>query len=308
MNNKRQQKAKRGEHARKKDSSVKATKKRGGNKSANDVSVSASVSASVSVRKKYETLGVLDYYKMEGKDYLNPHDAAIKKIISLSFEKWTARKNEDIGTCNTTTSSGSSNSNNSNSSNKNSSISSNNNNNITSNNNNNNDSSKSNNNSSKSNHNSSSNNVSGLIESKHGSSIRVLDLACGSGEATLALSEYFQDSKFRCEFTATDPYTHEAYEIRTKIKSQKYSFLDIANGCYSDLRFDIVISSFALHLASKSLLWALLTELSRISRYLIVLTPHKRPQIELSMGWKMLDEVRAERIRCRLYLSTLHMR
>lgn len=45
-------------------------------------------------------------------------------------------------------------------------------------------------------------------------------------------------------------------------------------------RYDIVIISFALHLVeTSSELWALLTELSKRARWLVVIAPHKKPDV-----------------------------
>jgi len=75
----------------------------------------------------------------------------------------------------------------------------------------------------------------------------------------------------------------KAFEKRTGKKCERFSFKDVSNGCYSERRFDLIVSSFALHLASKSMLWSMLSQLSRISPRLLVLTPHKRPHIETNM-------------------------
>ena len=65
-----------------------------------------------------------------------------------------------------------------------------------------------------------------------------------------------------------------------------------------------VICSFALHLvADKSLLFSVCTQLSLMSDHLIVITPHKRPNIEPHMGWTLLDEQVIDRVRLRLYRS-----
>jgi hypothetical protein len=44
--------------------------------------------------------------------------------------------------------------------------------------------------------------------------------------------------------------------------------------------YDLVIVSFALHLVeTSSELWALLTELKKISKWLCVIAPHKKPDV-----------------------------
>lgn len=131
----------------------------------------------------------------------------------------------------------------------------------------------------------------------------VLDVACGSGEATLALRSCVGIGE--CAFFATDPYTHAAYSKRVGAPAMKHSFKDISQGLLGDKKYSLIVSSFALHLMSKSLLWACLTQLSERAPLLLVCTPHKRPHITENMGWTLLGEVYEERVRARLYKSTV---
>jgi len=135
-----------------------------------------------------------------------------------------------------------------------------------------------------------------------------LDLACGSGESTLAIEHWCNkrgiDEK-DVTIAGADPYTHEAYKQRVGREAQQFSFSDIQAGHLEGRRYSTVISSFALHLLTdKSQLWATMLQLSFATNHLIVMTPHKRPELEEKMGFQLLDEVRAERIRVRLYKST----
>jgi hypothetical protein len=51
--------------------------------------------------------------------------------------------------------------------------------------------------------------------------------------------------------------------------------------------YDLVICSFALHLlASSSALYALLSTLSYGARWLVVLEPHKKPEVRMSSSWE----------------------
>jgi SAM-dependent methyltransferase len=126
----------------------------------------------------------------------------------------------------------------------------------------------------------------------------VLDLGCGSGEATLALKAFGVAS---AAITGCDPYTGAAFLARTGRKAESWSFVDIASGCLEDRRFSLVIASFSLHLCPESLLPGLCYALSQASRQLLVLTPHKRPEIR--WGWKHIaeDYARIERVRVRFY-------
>jgi len=207
--------------------------------------------------------------------------------------------------------------------------------------------------------------------------LHLLDMAAGSGEATLSVNEWWQagHSKFassispgspihptpagkaihattrkavfippkakvhnrlECEallppssrltIAATDPYTAEAYLERTGLPCSSLSFHDISLGQLptnddgDSKPFDMVICSFALHLIeSPSEIWSLLTTLSRKAQWLIVLEPHKKPEIKPGWGWELWDveawcaadqwevipkEILRERVHCRVFRST----
>ena len=71
-----------------------------------------------------------------------------------------------------------------------------------------------------------------------------------------------------------------------------------ANGKLEE-KFDVIFCSFALHLAEDSLLPNILYNLSQISNNLVILTPHKKPDIKL---YYELDlELYHEKIRLRKY-------
>jgi SAM-dependent methyltransferase len=127
---------------------------------------------------------------------------------------------------------------------------------------------------------------------------QVLDLACGSGEVTLALLKlgYIQ-------VDGIEPYTFKAYFERTGKRAEKYRFEEIETGILSERRYTTIICSFALHLAIPSRLPILSYQLSRIAPTLLVITPHKNPQIRSQWGWTLLNELLVERVRARLYQS-----
>jgi len=148
---------------------------------------------------------------------------------------------------------------------------------------------------------------------------------------------------------ATDPYTVDAYVARTGLPCHPLSFRDIAdgglpppflnapgkdpivaepkdNGDESDeLMYEMVVCSFALHLIeTTSELWALLTALSEKARWLVILEPHKKPEVKDGWGWNLWNakewcaadhtrtfvqsegselEIIRERVRCRIYRS-----
>ena len=130
--------------------------------------------------------------------------------------------------------------------------------------------------------------------------VRVLDLACGSGEVTLAL-----EKMKIINIDGIDPFTYESYQKRTRRTAKKFTFMDISQGVLSGSNYDLIICSFALHLVPISRLPLLLYHLGLISEYLLVITPHKRPEIKPNWGWFLLEEISWKRVRARLYQSSI---
>ena len=126
----------------------------------------------------------------------------------------------------------------------------------------------------------------------------VLDLAAGSGEATLALREL---GAARVE--GIDPYTAAAYLARTGQSAEPLTFEDVAAGALAGRRYSLVVCSFALHLCEPSRLPAVAQQLSAVADGLLILTPHKRPLIKAQWGWELVGEVVVERVRARFYRS-----
>ncbi|KAI3603083.1 hypothetical protein WG66_014943 [Moniliophthora roreri] len=144
---------------------------------------------------------------------------------------------------------------------------------------------------------------------------------------------------------ATDPYTSAAFVERTGLPCSSFSFHDIAEGSLpGDVSYifpsqapegqmqraddvdsssgmpvvEMVVCSFALHLVeSPSELFSLLWELSTKARWLVVLAPHKKPEIKEGWGWSKWNvdtwseasmndhagEILHERVHCRAYRS-----
>jgi len=127
----------------------------------------------------------------------------------------------------------------------------------------------------------------------------VLDLAAGSGEATLALRELAAG-----KIDGIDPYTAVAYQVRTGQIAERFSFEDVAAGALSGRNYTLIVCSFALHLCQPSRLPAVACQLSLAGRSLLVLTPHKRPHLRPQWGWDLLGEQVVERVRARFYRST----
>jgi hypothetical protein len=121
----------------------------------------------------------------------------------------------------------------------------------------------------------------------------VLDLAAGSGEVSLAAPADRID--------AIDPYTFAAYEARTGRPCERHTFEDIAAGALQGRQHSVVVCSFAMHLVAESRLPALCWALRELADQLLILTPHKRPEIRRHWCWKMTHEMLHQRVRARLY-------
>jgi SAM-dependent methyltransferase len=128
----------------------------------------------------------------------------------------------------------------------------------------------------------------------------VLDLACGSGEATLELM-----SLGAVTIAGIDPYTQAAYHERTGLDAEPLTFADIANGALEGRSYSTVVCSYALHLCETSRLAAVCIALVRVTPTLMILSPHKRPVIGSGWGWSDPDEFVHRRVHARLYRSMI---
>ena len=129
----------------------------------------------------------------------------------------------------------------------------------------------------------------------------VLDLACGSGEVTLAVRDLGTG-----HVDGIDPYTAAAYRQRTGQDALQLSFAQIAAGEWDQRQYSLIICSYALHLLEPSRLPVLLQRLAQCAPGLLVLSPHKRPVIKSDCGWRLLDEAYHQRVRARLFASAAH--
>lgn len=276
--------------------------------------VAAHGNLSTSMRKNYGELGVSEYYKKVGSSYRNPHYPGIRLCLFLWLNRWWQMEQQVIAQINS-------------------------------------------------------------------DQVMFFDMACGSGEATVAFVEWCTTGKqfFRESITshhhcqpptpgpiqlprrkgivtpcplgpdfprphvsAADPFTVEAYKERTSYPCAKLSFeaiaeghlptisINIATGSLQEITvpdqneaenqylIDTVVCSFALHLIeSPSGLFSLLWQLSLKARWLVILAPHKRPEIKEGWGWckwdidswrecRMSDytgEILHDRVHCRVYRS-----
>ena len=127
---------------------------------------------------------------------------------------------------------------------------------------------------------------------------RVLDLACGSGEATLVLQ-----ALGAAAIDGVDPYTGPAYLARTGQPAEPLSFEAIAAGALAGRRYSLIVCSYALHLLEASRLPQLAYTLSQLAPSLLILTPHKRPALRPDWGWEPVGEMVVERVRVRYFRS-----
>jgi SAM-dependent methyltransferase len=138
--------------------------------------------------------------------------------------------------------------------------------------------------------------------------LRVLDLACGSGEASLVVDRWLR-GKAGAPFghlvlTASDPFTAAAFRERTGLPAVGgWAFEDVQEGCLHGRAFDVVVCSFALHLLDESRLFATLRELSVAARWLVICSPHKRPHVKHGCGWALVHDGVKERVHVRIFES-----
>jgi SAM-dependent methyltransferase len=123
----------------------------------------------------------------------------------------------------------------------------------------------------------------------------VLDLACGSGEVSSVILSHGGT------VTGIDPFTFEAFQKRTGLEAEQWTFEDIANGVLEGRKFSLIVCSFALHLVEISRLPTVAFQLAQVSETLLILTPHKRPNLKPEWGWNLESETLETRVRARLY-------
>lgn len=125
---------------------------------------------------------------------------------------------------------------------------------------------------------------------------KTLDLAAGTGEVSKQL--------IKLGFTnidAVDPYSCKFYDAETNRKCLPISFDDIIRGSLDDKHYTITICSFALHLLELSKLPTFLYKMTQISDQLLILSPHKRPEIKEEWGWSLDNEMTIDKVRTRLF-------
>lgn len=124
---------------------------------------------------------------------------------------------------------------------------------------------------------------------------KCLDMSCGSGEITKILI----NNNIK-NINATDPYLCDLYNQKYNFKCMNYSFKDIVNNKLK-INYSTIFCSYALHLADKSMISNISWNLSLISKYLVIITPNNKPNINL--GWDKILEFKYKKSKCRIYKS-----
>jgi SAM-dependent methyltransferase len=107
---------------------------------------------------------------------------------------------------------------------------------------------------------------------------RVLDLACGGGEVALILRGIGFENTVGC-----DPFTKRLFVKNTGLPCFNYGFEDIVKGRLAakvEGQYSSIISSFSMHLCDEKMLYSLANQLFMLTKNVVVITPHKRPQLE----------------------------
>ena len=137
---------------------------------------------------------------------------------------------------------------------------------------------------------------------------KVLDLACGGGEVALILRG--------CGFentTGCDPFTARLFVKNTGLSCFNYGFEDIVKGRLAakiEGQFSSIISSFAMHLCAEKMLYSLTNQLFMLTKNVVVITPHKRPQLERFGEFALIFEdfvltERGKKVFLKSYTTTL---
>ncbi len=133
---------------------------------------------------------------------------------------------------------------------------------------------------------------------------QVLDFSCGGGEVTLILSELTLSDKDSSpkkkdnRFLGCDPFTFKLYEKNTGYRCLPLSFEDVIKSKMTLLvasyprndndPFSAIICSFGMHLCPDKQLYSLVYQLFMYSKNIIIITPHKRPQLEKLSGVELV--------------------
>lgn len=137
------------------------------------------------------------------------------------------------------------------------------------------------------------NDIKALITSIAKPELSYLDLGAGNGIVSQALKD-----KNCLSVTGCEPYLTDCFIKNTGFKCLTHSFEDIAQKGLKE-KFDVIICSYAMHLVPESYLPNLLFQLKQVADQLVILTPHKRP--EISNFWELSYETVLNKTTLRIY-------
>ena len=128
----------------------------------------------------------------------------------------------------------------------------------------------------------------------------VLDFAAGGGEVATALQMAGAENILGC-----DPFTFALFERKTGLPCLQLSFKDVIRDGLPG-QYSIIISSFALHLCPFKDLFSLCWNLFQAAPVIVIITPHKRPELENIQGIQLIWEdavetVRGKKVRMKAY-------
>ena len=138
---------------------------------------------------------------------------------------------------------------------------------------------------------------------------KILDLACGGGEVALILRGLGFENTVGC-----DPFTKRLFVKNTGLPCFNYSFEDIVKGrlvAKVEGQFSSIISSFGMHLCDEKMLYSLTNQLFMLTKNVVIITPHKRPQLEYFTEFDLNFEdfvltERGKKVFLKIYTSFLH--
>lgn len=132
------------------------------------------------------------------------------------------------------------------------------------------------------------------------SSGTVLDFAAGSGEVARVLLSLGMDDILGC-----DPFTYELFEEKTGLPCLRLSFMDIVRKGLPG-KYSCIVCSFALHLCPAKDLFPLTWQLFHVAPLIVVITPHKRPELEkmshITLEWEDgVETEKGKKVRMKAY-------
>jgi hypothetical protein len=129
-----------------------------------------------------------------------------------------------------------------------------------------------------------------------------LDFGAGGGEVAQVLQSLGVRKIVGC-----DPFTFSLFEKKTGLPCLRFGFEEVLRG--ADLgKFSVAFSSFALHLCPEKDLFSVVWQLFQAAPTLVILTPHKRPELERLPGVELIFEdfslnEKGKKVRLKAYKS-----